>query len=228
MRGSQVFDSMVVVVVVLLHTAFLGMLSVATPPRLDIGMPAMEVVNLGDLQTGKVQEKVEPVVLPQPKPKVEKKLLTVKQPQQKPDIIEKPKPKVHTPPPRPEPVAPSQSTAPTANTGSSTASGGADAGSGRAETVATHMGGHLRNPKPPYPPLSIDNNEEGVVRLKVMVEENGYPSSVELSKSSGYPRLDKSALKTVREKYRFTPATRLGVPIRSVYTFNIVFKLNQR
>ncbi|MBR6877350.1 MAG: energy transducer TonB, partial [Neisseriaceae bacterium] len=68
-----------------------------------------------------------------------------------------------------------------------------------APTQASHIGGHLHNPKPPYPQRSIENGEEGAVRLRVRVEANGRPSKVDLVKSSGYPALDRSALKTVRE-----------------------------
>ena len=67
--------------------------------------------------------------------------------------------------------------------------------------------------------------EEGRVGLTVTVEPNGSPSSVSVSRSSGYPRLDKAAERAVRG-YRFKPATRGGTPIRSTYTFSIDFRLD--
>lgn len=96
------------------------------------------------------------------------------------------------------------------------------------ETSASHLGRYLHNPKPPYPAVSIENEEEGTVTLRVVVEPNGRPSKVELVQTSGYRRLDQAALKVVKEKYQFIPATRLGQAIQSSYTFNIQFSLRDR
>lgn len=94
-------------------------------------------------------------------------------------------------------------------------------------TAPTHLGGHLHNPKPPYPQLSRDAEEEGVVTVSAMVEPNGRPSSVDVVKSSGYGRLDRSAHDTVLNEYRFTPATQGGQPIRYRYRFDIRFNLKK-
>ena len=105
---------------------------------------------------------------------------------------------------------------------------GSDSGSGSGgggDTKANHRGGYLNNPKPKYPELSREMGEEGRVGLTVTVESNGSPSSVSVSRSSGYPRLDKAAERAVRG-YRFKPATRGGTPIRSTYTFSIDFRLD--
>ena len=105
---------------------------------------------------------------------------------------------------------------------------GSDSGSGSGgggDTKANHRGGYLNNHKPKYPELSREMGEEGRVGLTVTVEPNGSPSSVSVSRSSGYPRLDKAAERAVRG-YRFKPATRGGTPIRSTYTFSIDFRLD--
>lgn len=94
-------------------------------------------------------------------------------------------------------------------------------------TEPTHIGGHLRNPRPPYPEFSRDAGEQGVVTLSVMVEPSGRASSVDVVKSSGYSRLDRSAHDTVLNQYRFVPATRGGQPIPYHYRFSIVFNLNK-
>ena len=91
----------------------------------------------------------------------------------------------------------------------------------------THIGGHLGNPKPPYPALSRENGEEGRVGLRVQVSADGRAQSVAVVKGSGYPRLDRSAKNAV-ERYRFSPATRGGVPIAYSYTFSINFSLKER
>ena len=101
------------------------------------------------------------------------------------------------------------------------------ANSGGELTEPTHIGGHLRNPKPPYPEFSRDAGEQGVVTLSVMVEPNGRASSVDVVKGSGYSRLDRSAHDTVLNQYRFIPATRGGQPIPYRYRFSIVFNLNK-
>ena len=94
-------------------------------------------------------------------------------------------------------------------------------------TAPNHVGGYLNNPKPPYPAFSKDAGEEGVVTLSAMVEANGRPSSVDVVKSSGYSRLDRSARDTVLNQYRFTPATQGGQAIRHRYRFDIRFNLQK-
>lgn len=94
-------------------------------------------------------------------------------------------------------------------------------------TLPTHIGGHLHNPQPPYPAFSQDNGEQGMVTLSVMVEPDGHASSVDVVKTSGYGRLDRSARDTVLNEYRFIPATQGGQPIRYRYRFDIRFNLQK-
>ena len=108
---------------------------------------------------------------------------------------------------------------PTGRGSSSATTGG---GSGNEIVPATHIGGHLNNPPPPLPRLSLENGEQGSVGLRVQVSAEGRAMSVVVSKSSGFPRLDRAA-KTAVEKYRFRPATRGGVPIPFSYDFSINF-----
>jgi protein TonB len=64
-----------------------------------------------------------------------------------------------------------------------------------------------RNPKPPYPRIARRRGYEGVVVLKVEILPDGGVGEILVKKSSGYPVLDRSALKTVRQ-WRFVPAKR--------------------
>ena len=64
---------------------------------------------------------------------------------------------------------------------------------------------YLRNPPPPYPPLSRRMKEEGRVVLRVRVDPKGEVEEVEIAASSGHPRLDQAALAAVRH-WRFSPA----------------------
>ena len=66
---------------------------------------------------------------------------------------------------------------------------------------------YLANPPPAYPMISRRLGEEGRVLLRVHVEADGRPSSVELRDSSGFGRLDDAALRAVRG-WRFAPARR--------------------
>lgn len=67
---------------------------------------------------------------------------------------------------------------------------------------------YLDNPKPAYPAISRRLAEQGRVVLRVRVEADGRAADVQLHASSGSPRLDQSALDTVR-RWKFVPA-RLG------------------
>lgn len=85
---------------------------------------------------------------------------------------------------------------------------------------------YLRNPAPPYPPLSRRMGEEGKVILRVSVNPQGAADSVEVKTSSGSQRLDDSAQKTVRN-WKFVPAKRGDTAIQSWVLVPIIFKLEQ-
>ena len=79
--------------------------------------------------------------------------------------------------------------------------------------------------KPPvYPPRCLRMGIEGVVRVRVLVGENGEPQEVTLGKSSGESALDRSAMDAVRT-WRFEPAKRNGVPVRAWAIVPVEFKL---
>jgi periplasmic protein TonB len=60
--------------------------------------------------------------------------------------------------------------------------------------------------EPIYPPASRRAGEEGTVRVKVLVDERGRPSQVQVAQSSGFPKLDEAAVTAVR-KWKFVAAT---------------------
>ncbi len=84
----------------------------------------------------------------------------------------------------------------------------------------------LHNPKPPYPPVSRSKGEQGTVLLKVCVAATGAVDSVDVAKSSGYVRLDRSANDTVM-RWRFHPARKGGQPVALCYQLPIRFSLDQ-
>ncbi len=93
-------------------------------------------------------------------------------------------------------------------------------------TQARFDADYLRNPAPPYPPLSRRMGEEGKVVLRVLVNPHGNADSVEIKTSSGSPRLDESARKTVHH-WKFIPAKRGEAAVQSWVLVPIIFKLEQ-
>jgi len=79
--------------------------------------------------------------------------------------------------------------------------------------------------QPSYPALSRRLGEEGKVVLRVELDEAGHVSAARVSSSSGYRRLDETALSAVRT-WRCHPAQRDGQPVRAValQPFNFVLE----
>ncbi|WP_295955308.1 energy transducer TonB [Rhodoferax sp.] len=70
---------------------------------------------------------------------------------------------------------------------------------------------YLNNPKPSYPAMSKRLGEQGKVLVRVFIGIDGHPEKAELKRSSGYERLDKSALEYIM-KCRFVAGKVNGVP----------------
>jgi protein TonB len=83
---------------------------------------------------------------------------------------------------------------------------------------------YLHNPKPKYPGLSISRNEQGTVRLSVLVGADGRPKDVKIKTSSGFERLDRAAREAVLG-WTFVPGKRAGVPEEMWYDLPMPFKL---
>lgn len=80
---------------------------------------------------------------------------------------------------------------------------------------------------PAYPAPSRRMGETGIVVLRVELDESGHVAAARVSTSSGYARLDDAALGAVR-RWRCTPATRNGQPVRAValQAFNFILQGN--
>lgn len=83
---------------------------------------------------------------------------------------------------------------------------------------------YLNNPRPAYPPLSKRLGEQGKVVVRVFIETNGSASKAEIAQSSGFDRLDQTALDTVR-RWRYVPGKRAGVPEAMWFNVPINFVL---
>lgn len=83
---------------------------------------------------------------------------------------------------------------------------------------------YLNNPHPTYPPLSRRMREEGKVMLRVQVSPDGRPSQIEISRSSGFERLDNAARQAVT-RWSFVPARQGDRNVEAWVLVPIVFKL---
>lgn len=117
-------------------------------------------------------------------------------PPPEPVIIEEPPP----PPPAPEPAPPAPVTPP------------------------NFVAAYLDNPPPKYPESSRRMEESGTVTLRVRVNAQGRPDSVEVHKSCGFARLDRAAIEAVR-KWKFVPAKQGEEPIAAFVLVPLKFEL---
>jgi TonB family protein len=75
-----------------------------------------------------------------------------------------------------------------------------------------------------YPVEAVAAQQTGMTILRYVVLEDGNVGPTELLSSSGYPSLDQAASVIVR-RWRFSPATQNGRPIRVWQRANVVFNL---
>lgn len=195
------------------------------------GVVLFHVAALWALQTGLLRRAVEVVVPVQvfseiitpPAPKVETPA-PVKPPQPAPQPVVPRKPVAPPPAPKlaadpelaPAPKAPTGTVepqpAPPPVTAPATAAPEAPAPPPppRLE-LPSSSADYLQNPKPVYPPASKRLGEQGKVLVRVLIGVDGTALDAEVKQSSGYDRLDRAALETVR-KWRYVPGKRAGVP----------------
>lgn len=96
------------------------------------------------------------------------------------------------------------------------------------EPAAVVAGAVLRYavaPPPPYPARALRQELEGTVLLEVLVDIDGRPLEVTVSRSSGHRELDRAALRHVLERWRFQPALRDGRPVQAIGLVPIGFAL---
>lgn len=120
------------------------------------------------------------------------------------------------PAPQPVPVAPS--IAPGTSSGPPTTS---TAPAPVVQTL-TYGEGEGRQPKPDYPPYAQRAGQEGTVVVRLTVGTDGRVLAAEASSPSPWGALNREALRTVREKWRFQPG-----PVR-LYDVPIRFELDKK
>jgi TonB family protein len=100
--------------------------------------------------------------------------------------------------------------------GGGSEAGGGGSGHGRAA--------YLRNPRPVYPRVALENGWQGTTLLRVQVLADGTCGEMEILKSSGHEILDEAALKAVR-RWRFVAARQKNMPVASWVEIPIHFEL---
>jgi protein TonB len=94
-----------------------------------------------------------------------------------------------------------------------------------AHQPVAHWKVSLLHMKPPvYPPRCLRMGTEGVVKVRVLVGEDGSPQEISLARSSGDSALDEAAMTAVKD-WIFVPAMRNGMPVRAWAVVPIEFKL---
>ena len=84
---------------------------------------------------------------------------------------------------------------------------------------------YLEPPAPRYPPESKRAREEGLVILKVLIDELGHASSVHVYRSSGHPRLDEAACNAV-QRALFKPYLDGGIARAAIAMVPVEFSLH--
>jgi protein TonB len=153
-----------------------------------------------------VEQHPEPVPEPKPEPQV----IPEKPAQTTP--IDKPPPPRHVEKPRGETHAPKPSVTPH------------DSPHGIAGAGTNAKPRYRTNPAPDYPAEARRLKQQGVVVLSVAVSAQGRPTSVKLSRGSGFPTLDKAALDAV-SRWTFEPAQTAGLPVASHIDVPVRFSL---
>lgn len=163
------------------------------------------------LEPPKMVEKV--AKMPDPPKQVEKVT-----PVQKPAPAQPTKTAVATPTPTPAAASPSPVAAPTAPAAPAAPAKPAGISRGVSE-------GEAGCQKPEYPREALMNEEEGTVRIRVLVDGSGKVIDSKVKKSSGSKSLDKAAIKAY-SLCTFKAAMKDGVPQQEWYEIEYPFTIS--
>jgi len=81
----------------------------------------------------------------------------------------------------------------------------------------------LSQPRYPAPDTRLGN--EGTLDVEVYVLPTGRVGDARVARSSGFERLDQSAIDEAKRNWRLLPATRDGVPFAQWYKVRVTFKI---
>ena len=187
----------IVVIVILLHAGGLWALQAGLLRRvIEVFVPAQVIVEM--------QDPVETPRSPPPTP-VKAQVTPVRQPV--PLALAKPAPE-------PSPIAPAPveaaATPAVAEKAVAVAPTTSVAPPAPKVELPSSDADYLNNPKPPYPPISKRMGEQGDVVIRTLIGTDGTAKEASIFKSSGFDRLDQTALATAL-KWRYVPGKRADV-----------------
>jgi len=96
---------------------------------------------------------------------------------------------------------------------------------GSAPVIETTSIAVKRRIDPLYPPSARRQDQEGTVRVRILVDERGRASDVQVARSSGYDSLDDAAVSAVR-RWQFIPATENSQAVSAWTEVSVVFRLD--
>ena len=76
-----------------------------------------------------------------------------------------------------------------------------------------------------YPQVSRENNSQGRVIVRFIINSDGTVTSPQVVRSSGDFYLDMEAVRVIESMPKWKPGKHKGKPVRVVFTLPIVFKL---
>lgn len=168
-----------------------------------------------------------PVLLPAPQPVKPAKQVEVKEPQIKPQKVEptyvlppiavQVEPTAHAPIVDPIPTPPNRITGDSAG----------DVVPPAPTIVEPRIDARRGLSEPYYPVDMIRSGAEGTVVLSIYILADGRVGDVKLISSSGFAKLDQSALREAK-KWRFVPGTSDGQPMAMWKQVPVTFRLNTR
>ena len=226
-------SSIAFISVLAIHAGAIGLAVWAPSPKTEeLVLPTVQGILIPappaeTVQTPSAKKTPPPVEPPPPEPKKPKPKPKKPEPKPKPKPKPEPLPKAppsekaitqkedppeeeSAPPPPPPPVA-----TPTAEENDSM---------GAPVTPPREDAHQLNNPRPAYPALSRRLREQGIVLLEILILPDGTVGEVKVKESSGFKRLDDTAVKAVKQ-WKYTPAKRGNKPIAYWYLQPLEFSL---
>lgn len=94
------------------------------------------------------------------------------------------------------------------------------------DTPPNSRGEGARVPPPVYPASLRRAGKDGTVVLLAHIDGSGWICSAIVSRGAGDARLDAAALENVRQ-WKFVPATKAGVPVEALKSFQVTFRLDR-
>ncbi|MBR4847808.1 MAG: energy transducer TonB [Bacteroidaceae bacterium] len=77
-----------------------------------------------------------------------------------------------------------------------------------------------------YPQISRENNSQGRVIVRFIIDSNGVVTSPQVVRSSGDCNLDMEAVRVIESMPKWKPSKHKGKPVRVLFTFPVIFRLS--